>query len=681
MPVAAFTLTELLVVIAITAILLGLLFIPLINGFQLTNRIRNQAAAQDAARLGMERLVRELSQAAVVLDNSAAPVVIPLGNRTIPVGGAPTDRPPILFAKIDFVPADQETPPTGSVIDPTTGLPVGGGGIRLPLAPSSRVVRYFLGLANNTKPYENVYEFPREDAGFNPLLLWRAEFRADDPNLFRQGPFADGESSVSPGRFDDPNFFYNEMAAPNGQTYAQNWRRVSSPVMDGARLDLLAWRRDGTRELIADAPIATLVRFEPGTVASDVATPGFLSSANAEAPGAVPTLYTSQYTNWVAPYTVTFFRSSSRVRDAGGNSDRNFGSLAIRLVNQVQADLSTQLRVELAGGQGILETSPDSIYCLVSPTTGKIFVKTPRLTYAIDPERGRIETGFPPLAGDSSGVPYFANIAGAIGPMQPYPVMNRGELVPLVYRVGTRDPQAGSNGTPANQGRLSMDLLDPQATLYYRDTPTLSGPAYSSPLIVFGALYTPSVVAGGGVMVAPGTERVVAPDLTNTSSSLISLVPYFRAAAASDISTIKKTAAIQGGLYGPITGERNYEIDQTSRPNAAWLTFDIAGGPGLPAHAFDNPEMELRVSYLWQNNYARRNDVGAPDNGWPLDALDRSARDAQADIKPEADVVKIDYATRSLINVSLGARVYDTNSRFPVTIQLADRVKVNNVTR
>src|SRR5437667_12894916 len=61
-----FTLVELLVVIAITAILLGLIFGPMIQGFNLTNRARVQILAQDSARSTMEIIQRDLSNGVFV---------------------------------------------------------------------------------------------------------------------------------------------------------------------------------------------------------------------------------------------------------------------------------------------------------------------------------------------------------------------------------------------------------------------------------------------------------------------------------------------------------------------------------------------------------------------------------------------------------------------------------------
>ena len=106
----AFTLTELLVVIAITTILLGLIAIPLIQSFNITKRIRGQATAQEQARLGVERITRELGQAAFLFDNPNAPVTLPLGKHAIRMGAEQTNRPRFLFAKIDLIPAGKEAP-------------------------------------------------------------------------------------------------------------------------------------------------------------------------------------------------------------------------------------------------------------------------------------------------------------------------------------------------------------------------------------------------------------------------------------------------------------------------------------------------------------------------------------------------------------------------------------------
>src|SRR5438132_6956127 len=69
-----FTLVELLVVMAITTILLGLIFGPMVQSFNLTNRARVQVLAQDTARAAMETIQRDISNGVFVFDNTNQPI-------------------------------------------------------------------------------------------------------------------------------------------------------------------------------------------------------------------------------------------------------------------------------------------------------------------------------------------------------------------------------------------------------------------------------------------------------------------------------------------------------------------------------------------------------------------------------------------------------------------------------
>jgi len=93
-------------------------------------------------------------------------------------------------------------------------------------------------------------------------------------------------------------------------------------------------------------------------------------------------------------------------------------------------------------------------------------------------------------------------------------------------------------------------------------------------------------------------------------------------------------------------------------------------------------DRELRVTYLWQNNYARKT-TGEPIDvdGLSIADLPTAQPGEQKAIRPEADVVKVDYSTRSVINITLGARVYDSSTGQPQLIQVRDKVQVNNVGR
>jgi hypothetical protein len=243
---------------------------------------------------------------------------------------------------------------------------------------------------------------------------------------------------------------------------------------------------------------------------------------------------------------------------------------------------------------------------------------------------------------------------------------------------------------------------------------------YFSPLAYFGNLSTLGVLnPGGGLMVVPGSERVVGPELSVTAATAmdqqaaliaatsaragIGFVPYYRAPGAIS-SVTKKATQVQDPInaflkrWTPISGQRTYMFDQDTRlqPTSllptAYLRFDNPNGPGLPAWAVTDPgvaasiqmERELQVTYLWQNNFARRRDSDAapdgPRRGQPVDAQGLVIGQ-KAIIAPEPDVLKVDYSTRDLLNVTLGALVYDTNTRQSTSINLNDKVRVGNTIR
>ncbi|HOK55046.1 MAG TPA: type II secretion system protein, partial [Armatimonadota bacterium] len=93
-----FTIVELLVVITITIILMGLIFGPIVQTFNLTRRANAMVTAQNTARSTLEQISRELSQAMFVYDNSNSPIILKLQDSD----GSIIDRQ-VLYAKIDFM--------------------------------------------------------------------------------------------------------------------------------------------------------------------------------------------------------------------------------------------------------------------------------------------------------------------------------------------------------------------------------------------------------------------------------------------------------------------------------------------------------------------------------------------------------------------------------------------------
>lgn len=719
----AFTLIEMIIVIALTGLLLSLILGPLVQGFNLTNRARAYAEAQDASRFGIEQLKREIGQASYVFDNSNTPIILPFSEKvnddraakylnvysTAPGGNA---QPSILFAKIDFIPTATAGEGAGTKIDPTTGKPLGGSPLVLPLAPGRRYVRYFIGLREPYKKdatgkysgpnyYGNPFEFKDNDSkdnNFNSFVLWRAEYDPSDVNLIVPG----APNTINAGGMHDPNFFYNSTVAPNGRTFAENWRAVSSPVLATTNLDLIAWRKNQTKELVPGSPFQILVNFTPSSMAGETATPGFLSNAAGEQENAVPSMYTTQFAQWTFPYTITVYRASSQ----GGTASPNFGSIQFTIQQTPQPNGTTVLQVNMSApvaGPTNDSIDPDSntkYYWLYDETTGKVFIHTAKLTFQVDPARGRIETGFLPLA-TQQGVILYRNTNGNVVPMTEGVDGNYGRLVTTVFRQNTRAAYAGNlipgaqapnpTNIPVNAGLIKTTLDIPT---YYEATAPLPsfqnpGTAYPSPFATFMGN------AWQSVTLALGTERVLGPDaqLSADSANNVLLTNYVRLPVLA--TGLSKPATRSGSLFiRSVTPNYSLETLLTKVPV---LSFDVdiinptdgipaAGLPAAPANT--NPQGELQVIYLWQNNFAR-DAVGHPINTWGEDVSSSSAVGSAAghaiktgsDYRPEPDVMKVDYATRSQINILLGARVYDSSTGEPQTAQVTNRVNVGNVAR
>ncbi len=740
----AFTLVELLVVVALTALLLALLFAPIIQGFKLTNKARALAEAQDASRFGMERIKRELAQAAYVFDNSNTPVTLPLEDPTQPrsaqyPGLYPTDasdvvttRPNIAFAKIDFIAASNRAEDPNQAIDPTTNQPVGGAPVVLPVSPSRLYVRYFVGLRQNTRAnggtlvqdfYRNVYEFPRTDNDLNPFVLYRVEYDPRDPNMV--DPRARG--AFDAGGINDPNFFYNmNVADPaiggNGRTYAENWKNAASPVLGTTNLDLLAWRRDTTRQVVAGSSFQLAANFGPGAIAGDTATPGFTTGNIAETPGAVPSVYTSQYGQWTFPFTVTVFRGSTQFGGTRALGFEPFGTTSFSVEQVIDGGTgATRLQVFERNRNGsLVDTRDTNYYWLQDSATGKIIIFTPNLALQIDPTRGRVETSFPPIATTSTGsgfVPLFVPVGGTAQAMQAGPDGNFGQLISLLYRRNTRDDDTrgghyagmpygdGTTNLPINQGILVANLASQN---YYSAAPpfgpiTLPAP-FVSPFVAFGSAGT---VPGNfrGLMVVPGSEQVLGPDniLSANGTDLI-LYTYSRQPVRADVLKTRTITGVDPARRYLFAGPLQYKLENTlggtvASPHLVFddVQLDVNNGlildatnldsfPGIPARAASDsePQGEVRVSFLWQNNYSR-NSAGEPVNPtgeaiYRGESADRDGSPVGA-VRPEADVIKVDYSTRQLINLNIGARVYDSSSGQPQTSSVSDQVKVGNVSR
>ena len=300
-----FTLLELLVVIALLAVLLTLIFKPLIDTFNLTSRAGTQVEAQGAARDGLREVTTTLSDAAFVYDNTSNNI-----NIWVPTYGVlPANQIaiPTAHAMVEYaLPSKQYDQSATLNTDPTTGDPIYSAsdlaskkGYALPLTAGRTLGRLFVGLIDNgatvdtsgsgqsgmpAKPYFNTYEEPRANSKDNRYTLYRAEVQTfiADPNaadpakpnyipnlkLFHTDVDAAGTADKADGAIllHDPNFFYDNSPAGGGEagagtakwavpgavatgaggkfTIADNWRAVSSMLLLPKKVDAIALNRD-----------------------------------------------------------------------------------------------------------------------------------------------------------------------------------------------------------------------------------------------------------------------------------------------------------------------------------------------------------------------------------------------------------------------------------------------------
>ncbi len=136
-----------------------------------------------------------------------------------------------------------------------------------------------------------------------------------------------------------------------------------------------------------------------------------------------------------------------------------------------------------------------------------------------------------------------------------------------------------------------------------------------------------------------------------------------------------------------------YVFDYDLFPNTAAdllkqiVTFDTAGtnptatGKASGMAASDTNGVNfLTASYLWQNNFSRNPNTGDASWGNPMDSAGNVIVSGSA-ARPEADIFRIDYATRQQYNINLGARIYDPTDGRAQSIQVTDKVIINNALR
>jgi prepilin-type N-terminal cleavage/methylation domain-containing protein len=681
---AGFTLIELLVVMAITAIIMGLIFGPMMQGFNLTTRARIQVETQASARRVSELGQRDLSEAFFVFDNSTQPIHFWV--RQPDAQGRATGAPipaPVSYAVLDLVDAarlnDQNPSPPGEDIDPTTGQLAEDkrGPIAQPLSPGRTITRWFVGLRDNAtqpdsvfsttgqpvRPYTNFYDNPRVYAvqNHNPFILYRAVVApytpggAVDTRLF---PLSNGQL-----RLFDPNFFYDnrEAAKPNDPAVAsaavsgwrddngdgkinvaENWKAVSRAMVPTDRADEVTVEKDDNKNPIfftyqaanqqdpTDAArhgklimkIASLVSFQPSYMGNDAGVATSTSDPGNEAvAGLPPSSHKETYGHWTRPYNLYVYRSSLEGPDLDFfYHDGGSGPILRRAYNTQNNTTSTTT-------VNFWPSRYNPLVERVDPANPPLQRNNPpQMMFSADARRGVVNFAFP----------YWIWMYDAQG--RPEIPAYDPEVVNQEFNARAFDPVTGAFN-PDAQRYISLKTL-PAAVGKYQ---------YASPL-----------TAIPNVMIVPGSEVIYGPDQRPG--------PHYG----------KRILYTRIPLVGPEIGPNEYKIRYTDIPNGnpadpmqAMGTIEFARGTD-PAQGGPNPQA--------------RPGVGLPVNSYAADGtLTGPAADItvafQIQNNRSSDSVKADYLTRQLVNFTAGVRLYDFGSGQAQQVNLTQRIAVRNQQR
>jgi type II secretory pathway pseudopilin PulG len=707
----AFTLVELLTVVAITAVLLGLILVPIVQAFNFTRIGQAFTDSQNRGRVLVEQITREIQNSAGVRDNDGlrgtVAVVLPGfdgNNETVlleygkldilkPAEGDPTARDPISGAYFN--------PDTGR-FDPTLRAPKGD--VRFPVAPGTTIRRYFVGLNrpldNNGNP--QVYYNPHVDyrrqggnrwmlsgSGDNLVVLRVAEvevFRNVGGVLQVNTDFFEDVNGAP--RLDDPYFF--ALNAPGttplaGAALAAKQQRMRNWI-SRSRIVTQDFRYDGIQPLInkssrvliteGNVPrVLNLVQFRPTTVSNEPAEPGVANRLGDESDSS-------------ANISSDSFRTKSR----------NWSASVMRLfpanydVNLIARNEYLVCRMDNRAGQRVMRTyiydpdlDTDNDDRNGDGTDIEVF------DLAAYQEQARLGRVYPAtramLASNGrSGWLSFARAAELFSPLLPDPVSGRIVTSFGIDEFGDDDP-VGSV-TPRADRNLPNVLTGPE--LVPSNDPSLGGnffdAAYASINKKFNKVWAdnPSLQTAGlthrfidlrVTTQADGTAGPLAPANGFTQATIVpgsEIVIGPNQAAGPAYGQPTRYTRITRGQPGP----NQYKINYTDLPEPTDYTtaFGFANPPAnYTANNFSSAILQPR----FKKGYVQLNSD-------PLVALPSGNISVfyKVQFSRPGDSVNVDYDTRESINVLLTIRNYPQSTLpNPQNVTLKGTATVRNGTR
>ncbi len=166
------------------------------------------------------------------------------------------------------------------------------------------------------------------------------------------------------------------------------------------------------------------------------------------------------------------------------------------------------------------------------------------------------------------------------------------------------------------------------------------------------------------ISIVPGSERVYGPDQ--------------RPGPNYGYRTLYTRVSANAGVIGP----NEYKINYQDVPNATAVQDQADPRVRVGYIEFDSlPDGDQVNSGIGPHSlpvFKFNPNTGAIDQTMPADPVEVTY-DFQ--LNRSNDVVKIDYLTRSMVNVAVEARLYDPASSRPQLTDMSDKIRVRNLQR
>lgn len=720
-----FTLIELITVIAVSTVLMTIIIVPVIQGFNMTRAAEGFAQAQSQGRLLIQQLEGEMSNAVSIRPTSGISgqvgIRVPDDTNTLTTVILP-------HAKIDlYPPAEGDASlqsggafinPDTNKVDPTSRAPIGDA--NLPAVRGMSMTRYWIGLRDPSQPYNNPYINYRTSGGArwavgtggqdNLFVLYKAEVQ---PKVMVGGVlsvnatyFDDADGDGQPD-LDDPLFFLPgaDPGDANHDLRAAAWKRAARIVTQISRFDMIQpeINRQNFR-LLTDGTalrITPLIRFQPARVSAETSSAQVVVGAGLETDNADkvgPESYTTQYGSW-DPQAFTLWQSfypasfgavgnsSGRVRSSWSNGQpfqiATYGTTGWLLSGNngdPLFNISNYMHLkELQEAPGSLYPFTQSVNAAaVSPPWRNNFVP-----FWFDSRAGKVMTSFDirEVGSDTSvdfryRVPSTAamNAGGDQGIHVGPPTAFAAEANPaaIAWQDATTDLNVGINrrfnSLWANWDALAPMLDRAQFCKRFIDLrATVQPGTVPSPL---DRRPTPDGSGFVRAQIVPGSEEVIGPD-QRPGPNYGKFVRYSRV------------------TQRPV-GANQYYINYVDQPEPDWNTVGFAGANYNPAFYDPNNflsavlQAQYRAGYIELNSQLGEpipglvNDPGNPGDDTPGNFL----ISYRFQFTEPNDVVAVDYDSTEMMEVVLTVRNYaQTTFPHPQNVTIKGAAQVRNFMR